>query len=171
MSESTVETRPARHTDAAALVALTRDIIAEARWMLRDPDERIGWWDRAEEYLARLETGKEATIVFVAAAADGLVGWLSATSPVLRRIAGNVDLVLGVRESHAGRGIGGRLLAAAEDWARERQAVRLELTVVADNERARRLYEKAGFVVEGVMRSHIRIDGVLHDEIMMAKLL
>ena len=44
----------------------------------------------------------------------------------------------------------------------------LELTVFADNERAIRLYEKAGFVKTGVLPRAYRLkDGSYHDEVQM----
>jgi RimJ/RimL family protein N-acetyltransferase len=48
-----------------------------------------------------------------------------------------------------GQGLAGRLVLAARDWARERSVRRLMLWVVATNERARRVYEAAGFVYTG----------------------
>jgi len=47
-----------------------------------------------------------------------------------------------------GSGVGRALMAFAEDWARGRQLPLITLNVFAANERARRLYERAGFEVE-----------------------
>ncbi len=54
---------------------------------------------------------------------------------------------LGVAADWRGLGIGGQLLAAAEEWARTHRRARLTLWVAADNTAALHLYEKAGFVV------------------------
>jgi RimJ/RimL family protein N-acetyltransferase len=48
-----------------------------------------------------------------------------------------------------GRGLAGRLVLAARDWARERSVQRLMLWVVATNGPARRVYEAAGFAYTG----------------------
>ena len=45
---------------------------------------------------------------------------------------------------------------------------RISLTVFAFNPRARRVYEKAGFVEEGRMRQALKWDGERYDDIMMA---
>ncbi|HET9095753.1 MAG TPA: GNAT family N-acetyltransferase [Candidatus Baltobacteraceae bacterium] len=45
-------------------------------------------------------------------------------------------------------GIGSRLLAAAEDWARRRGLPYMGLMVTEDNAAARALYERAGFLTE-----------------------
>ncbi|MET8566697.1 GNAT family protein [Streptomyces sp. NPDC004783] len=47
---------------------------------------------------------------------------------------------------------------------------RVQLEVYGDNHRARRVYEKAGFVVEGVRREAEWRDGVWVDEVLMAVL-
>lgn len=60
---------------------------------------------------------------------------------------GHVGMVA-VAESAEGRGVGSALLAAAEDWARTNRYSRLTLNVFEGNERARRVYERAGYLVE-----------------------
>jgi ribosomal protein S18 acetylase RimI-like enzyme len=57
-----------------------------------------------------------------------------------------VDLV--VARSAEGRGVGRRLLAAAEAWAEQRGYPWLTLHVFEGNERARQLYEQIGYAVE-----------------------
>lgn len=47
---------------------------------------------------------------------------------------------------------------------------RLELTVRCDNEPAIHLYRKNGFVVEGVKKHTMRVNGEYVDEYTMAKL-
>ena len=56
------------------------------------------------------------------------------------------------------RGTGGALLEAAVDHARSVPGIaRLTLTVTAGNERATRLYERAGFTVQGRLKDAIRV--------------
>ena len=60
-----------------------------------------------------------------------------------------------------GRGIGGRLLAAAIDLAENwLNLTRLELTVFTDNRAAIALYEKHGFRIEGESPGYALRDGV-----------
>jgi GNAT superfamily N-acetyltransferase len=58
------------------------------------------------------------------------------------------DLV--VASQYEGQGVGRLLLAVAEDWSKEKGYRLLMLNVFAENERARRTYEKAGFEPEVV---------------------
>jgi ribosomal protein S18 acetylase RimI-like enzyme len=55
---------------------------------------------------------------------------------------------MAVEPSYRGRGIGSRLLAAAEDEARRRGLPYMGLMVTEDNAAARALYERAGYLTE-----------------------
>lgn len=78
---------------------------------------------------------------------------------------------LAVAPDARGLGIGSTLLDAAEAEARRRGARKLCLNVFATNERARRLYERHGFVVEGVNRAEFVIEGRTIDDLSLAKFL
>ena len=66
------------------------------------------------------------------------------------------------------RGVGRALIDAAVAEARARGARRLRLRVLSHNEGAVRLYEQAGFVVEGVLRGEFFLDDVYVDDMLMA---
>jgi ribosomal protein S18 acetylase RimI-like enzyme len=74
---------------------------------------------------------------------------------------------LSVAEEFRRRGVGRALLDAAIREATARGARRLTLRVLAPNEPARRLYESAGFVVEGVQRELFLLEGAYVDDILM----
>lgn len=75
---------------------------------------------------------------------------------------------LAVDPAAQGRGIGRALLDAAVAEARARGARKLTLRVLGPNVRARSLYERCGFVVEGVLRAEFVIDGRDVDDVLMA---
>lgn len=85
-----------------------------------------------------------------------------------RRHSGS--LFLYVDTQYQGQGIGTRLLQTlldiADQWLMLR---RVELTVLTQNERAKRLYERLGFVVEGRLRMSVISQGELKDEWLMAR--
>lgn len=89
----------------------------------------------------------------------------------LRERNGNVCLYR-IVAVHPGSGFGAPFLAAVVDWAfRETTVHRLWLDVVTGNERARHVYEKAGFVFEGVLRqSYIATTGQREDLAIMSML-
>lgn len=76
---------------------------------------------------------------------------------------------LAVDPAHQGAGVGRRLVEAALADARARGARKVSLRVLASNAGARRLYERCGFVVEGVLRDEFRLDGRFVDDVLMAR--
>jgi ribosomal-protein-alanine acetyltransferase len=92
---------------------------------------------------------------FVAARGDRLIGYATV---LLRRGAHAGRLYsIAVDAGEAGRGIGSRLLEAAENAARARKAGRLRLEVRADNAAAIRFYRRKGYRETG------RRDGYYED--------
>jgi RimJ/RimL family protein N-acetyltransferase len=69
------------------------------------------------------------------------------------------------------RGLGSEATRLTVGYAFEELGLhRVELNVFAFNPRARRAYEKAGFVVEGVRRHALLWDGERYDDLMMSVL-
>ena len=70
----------------------------------------------------------------------------------------------------AGQGAGTRLLSSALDWLyTETETNRVDLDLFVENERARRTYEKLGFIVEGRLRDYHRsVDGRIRDALIMS---
>ncbi|HEV7599073.1 MAG TPA: GNAT family N-acetyltransferase [Bradyrhizobium sp.] len=73
-----------------------------------------------------------------------------------------------VRPAARRTGIGRLLVEAIVDLARRRVEL-IQLTVVRDNERARRLYASHGFREYGVEKNALKQDGRYYDEVLMAK--
>lgn len=73
--------------------------------------------------------------------------------------------------AHFGQGYGTEATIAAVEHAFAALGIhRVELEVYAFNPRAQRVYEKVGFVVEGVRRHALRWDGEWIDAVMMSML-
>lgn len=110
-------------------------------------------------------------IRLVASVADQVVGNIAlwTMSSPRRRHAG--ELAMAVHDAWHGKGCGRVLLLAALDVADQWMGLqRVELQVFADNERACRLYERAGFEVEGVFKQFAFRDGKYCDVLAMARL-
>jgi len=60
------------------------------------------------------------------------------------------------------------VLDAVVEEARARRCRRVTLRVLGHNAGARRLYETAGFAVEGILRGEFFLDGVYVDDVLMA---
>lgn len=120
--------REARSTDIDALTRLEAECFASDRLSRRS--------------LASLAKSPSACVL-VASSAEGTVGYAVI---LMRRGSQTARLYsIAVSSEATGRGVGSRLLSAAEDMARRRGASRLHLEVRADNSRAIGLYERSGY--------------------------
>jgi ribosomal protein S18 acetylase RimI-like enzyme len=108
---------------------------------------------------------------FVASASGKVVGWCDIRRQFFASVAHRGALGMGVIPAYRGRGIGLQLLAATVEKAGQEGFARIEFEVRADNAPAIALYEKFGFVREGVVQRAVRIDGDYVDAIAMAMLL
>jgi len=162
--------RPAGPSDAAGLLALKKDLDRETSLMLLEPDERSEDSADVAAFLSSM-AGMANSVVIVAETAGRLVGYAEARGGGFRRNRITAHVVIGVLAAASGQGIGSGLLRELELWAPAHGIRRLELTVMAHNHRARRLYERMGFTVEGRRRECLLVDGRLVDELYMAKLL
>jgi RimJ/RimL family protein N-acetyltransferase len=99
---------------------------------------------------------------------DALVGWADIMQRPHEGFRHVGRLGMGLLPEARGRGLGERLLLAAIERAWEFGLERVELEVFASNTRARALYEKLGFVVEGMKRKIRKLDGEYDDDVLMA---
>jgi ribosomal protein S18 acetylase RimI-like enzyme len=67
------------------------------------------------------------------------------------------------------RGVATALLTAAEKRLRDRRTRKLSLRVLSTNEAAIILYERLGFIREGVLREEFFINGGYVDDVLMTK--
>ena len=170
VSENPVRIRTARPYDAAALLDLKHRLDEETAFMMYEPGER----DSSVRDLARdlaVVARSPNSVVLLAELGDQLAGYVELTGGSFRRSRTTAYVVVGVRAHAAGRGIGAGLLQQARDWAATHGLHRLELTVMAHNTRAIRLYERMGFTVEGRRSECLLIDGQFVDELTMAAIL
>jgi L-phenylalanine/L-methionine N-acetyltransferase len=79
---------------------------------------------------------------------------------------------LAIAPEQIGKGFGGAMMQAILDLGRELGLLRMELSTATSNVPAIRLYEKSGFVQEGVLRryTHLQSEGRFLDEVMMSYL-
>ena len=157
--------RPARPTDGRALARLFADVREEGRWLITAP----GAVSEPSEAFWIAEMIRAAEHLTLVAEADGeVVG--NVLVSVDRGVATEHIGVLSITIAHDWRdvGIGSELVEAAQRWALERGLRKVSLGVFPDNERAIAVYEKRGFVQEGVRRMQYRSGDRFRDEVLMA---
>ena len=165
-----VRIRTARPYDAGALLDLKRQLDAETAFMMYEPGERDGSVRDLAVELAGVARSPNS-VVLLAELGDQLAGYVELTGGSFRRSRATAYVVIGVRADAAGLGLGTGLLRQAKDWGAAHGLHRLELTVMAHNTRAIRLYERMGFSVEGRRSECLLVDGQFIDELTMAVIL
>lgn len=158
--------RPARPTDSRGLARLFADVRREGRWLVTPPSAVsqpseaffIGEMIRGEEGLALVAEAGGETIGNVL---------VSIERNVVSSHVGTLSIV--VAEGWRDVGIGSAMVRAAQEWAAGHGLLKVALAVFPDNERAIAVYERAGFVREGLRRRQYRgDDDQLRDELLMA---
>ena len=161
---------PADPARAGAALAFGRAVAAETAFLHRLPSERAPGAEAMESVLRQFAQAPNCLLLH-AWNGDCIVGEAGLQGGALERTCHVGSIGIAVLRAHWGRGIGRALLLELETFARKAGILRIELSVMAHNERARDLYRRLGYVEEGVLRWAARIDGTLIDEVAMAKLL
>ena len=162
--------RPARPEDAQALLTFGEILFAETDFLARGPGERARSVDEMRQIIESF-AHLPGHLLLNAWIDSEPVGEIAVMGGQTTRNRHAATLGLGVLRAHWRRGVGSRLLAAAEAFARTQRMHRLELTVMTHNAPALALYRGAGFEVEGTKRRSLRVSGRDIDEVLMAKLL
>ena len=142
------------------------DVVARERQFLAQvealPLERI------REFVQRNVANDAAQ--YFALEGETVVGWVDVFPAWAHAVAHCGCLGMGVMPAYRGQGLGRVLLDAciAKAWAKG--ITRIELEARADNVRAIRLYERAGFAHEAVKRNAMRFDGRYFDAVQMSLL-
>ncbi len=145
---STMVIRPIEVEDASDVQRLLND--PGVRWgTAQSGVTTVGdWRKRLGE-----QVGDRNAVSLGAQVDDQIVGMVSLGRRANPRFAHTAGLGITVRDAYTGRGIGTALMVAILDLADNWLNVhRVELDVNVDNAGAIRLYEKFGFVREGVKR-------------------
>jgi len=165
-----VKIRRATARDVEQMAANVQSVADERRyiWTERVTEE---WKESLRKRLLR----DKGCLVIVAEVGRGrgkrLVGNLTMTryGQTIRKSQHVRVLAMLLVDGYREMGIGSKMMDYALRWAREQPGVeKVVLGVFSNNKRAWHLYEKFGFVVEGVRKGHYYIDGEREDEIDMA---
>lgn len=141
--------RPAAPDDARAITevhvaswqAAFRGIVPDEALDAMTPDDRLPMWTRV------LEPG--STFAVIVAEVNGAVTGFASVETSEEGMAGEMTLyTLYLHPDATGKGIGRALLAEAERVMAARGARAATLRVITANPRARRVYERAGWIAE-----------------------
>ena len=157
--------RPGRPTDGRALARLFADVRTEGRWLITTPGAIS---ETSEAFWIGELIRAEESMVLVAEADGEVVGNVLVSVDRGRATEHIGVLSICIAADWRDVGIGTELVSGAQTWARERGLRKLSLGVFPDNERAIAVYERCGFVREGVRRQQYRSNDAYRDELLMA---
>ena len=161
--------RKANVEDAEKYLQMLKQLDNETKNMLLEPGERKTTIEQMIDRITSM-SGSNGTI-FLIEDENKIGGFLAAQRGGTNRIRHSAYIVIGMLKEYRGKKLGTKLFEELQKWVAENNITRLELTVVKNNEAAIKLYEKAGFKIEGIKEKSMIIDGNYVDEYYMGKIL
>jgi GNAT superfamily N-acetyltransferase len=165
MSAADIEIRPLTHAEADAI--LYRGVRLEA--LKANPEAFGSSYETEAAQSLNWFSGRLADSTVLGAFRDtelvGIVALVVQQGP--KKAHKGIIVGMYVRPDARGGGTGRRLMEAIIGIARDRVEL-IQLTVVRDNEEARRLYASLGFQEYGMEWHSLKHDGRYYDEILMA---
>ena len=121
-------------------------------YTLFEAGERQKTLEQQKKYLKALLLNP-LSIGLVAELDEELGGYLFVIGESPRKKRHSRFMAMGVIKNHQEKGFGTLLLREAIKYCNENGVMRLELTVVHENDAAISLYKKHGFVIEGIKKN------------------
>jgi RimJ/RimL family protein N-acetyltransferase len=171
--EGAVSFRRLRAEDAAMLRAFLLALTSETPFLLTQPADVPDEAAMAKTLAEGLEDAGRFDMVAVVAGEGGerIVGHANATREVSARMQHNVYVSINVLRTHWRRGIGRRLAAEVDAWARGEQVRRLTGLLQAHNTRALRFAAAWGFREELVSPRYAVIEERAVDRVRVVRFL
>jgi|GEM_PF-1067552 len=142
---STAVLRTAVPEDAAQMIAYLRACAEETDFLLRLPEE----WDisvETEEALLRDMAHQTENRMLVCSVKGEIAGTCQVACMNRLKTRHRATVSIALRRAYWGQGIPGPMFEEMEAFARGRGVMQLELAYAQGNDRARRLYDRLGFV-------------------------
>jgi RimJ/RimL family protein N-acetyltransferase len=162
---NTLTLRKALVTDAPVLCNAERETARTPGLLISHPHELT-----YESFADKIDALTRDGLYVVAERNERVVGHALLEPFRLEALAHVASLTIVVHPGNLGQGVGRGLMTALLGWARAQPTLlKIELRVRETNCRARRLYEKFGFVEEGRLQQRILLaDGTFVADIHMA---
>ena len=162
-----ISLRPITREDTGRIVAWRNNPEVMKNFIFRQPFTR----ELHENWLAtKVDTGKVIQYIIVDKETGRSVGSVYFRDIDPENESAEYGIFIG-EESARGKGLGTETARLFTDFGFAGLHLhRISLRVLAENTAARRSYEKAGFVQEGIFRDMELLDGAYRDVVFMAKL-
>ncbi len=163
--------RSAKEEDAEELSVIRLQIDGETENLDREPGE--GYLGK-EDFKEIIENDSTAAnhLFLVAETEEGkLAGFCRCEGSTLKRLSHKVEFGICILKEYWGYGIGKSLMQETLAWADSNNIKKITLNVLETNEKAITLYQKSGFLVEGILRNDkLLSDGKYYNTVVMGRL-
>ncbi|WP_144510648.1 GNAT family N-acetyltransferase [Bacillus sp. FJAT-22090] len=162
--------REAELEDARAFIKLQETIFSETDFMLYGKSDIQMTVQGIRKNFTSWKN--EVNSILLLAIMNGqYAGYVQFTGGPAPRALHRASVVIGVKQEFSKKGIASSLMYHGEKWAKEVGISKLELTVIKENIKAQKLYEKLGFENEGSRKNALIINGHFVDEFHMGKII
>ncbi|OLO42783.1 GNAT family N-acetyltransferase [Alkalihalophilus pseudofirmus] len=160
---TTVTFRPATIQDSKGIVNAVEEIVAEGTYLQKETVRSV---EEERQFINEMKSNENMYIVV------DINGKVSGLARVLR---GSLEMKkhtglfrTWLSPDAQGKGIGKKLMSYTLHWCKLNKFHKLCLTVFASNHVAVELYKKVGFVIEGIQKEQVWLNGTFDDEVFMA---
>lgn len=160
--------RYAVENDAKQIITKMREMIKIENY-LEEEEESLNDVEDEKREIKRIK--REGSLYAVVDVSGDIAGVLILRRGNLRMNQHTVKVRVWIAEDYRGKGLGTLLMEYGIEWSKEAGVEKISLEVFNNNPRAIKLYEKLGFVTEGIRRKQYLMDGEYVDEVYMGKLL
>ena len=151
--------REAEVEDATELIALLDQIGHESSFTSLD-ENGIAMSESEMQRFINKQAQSDNQITLLAYLNEELAGVINITADQRPRVRHIGDIFLGIKKAYWGNGLGSILMEEAIEWVQSSGSIRrLQLTVQKRNTAAVHLYEKMGFIIEGLQERGAYIEG------------
>ena len=161
--------RTAVEEDAQMLLDYLKTTCGETRYLVKEPEEITLTLEQERAFIAR-NNDSDNSLLLLGFLNGEHVGNCSLMGNSTGRYRHRVSMGIALYQKYTGMGFGRAMIEKLTVIAREQGFEQVELEVVADNERAIRLYQSLGFEIYGTFPRNMKYkDGTYADAYWMMK--
>lgn len=165
-----VVVRDAVQNDAKNLIDYMHKVNIESKNLMREPAEFILTIQQEKEFITNAINSNDACFI-IALDSHLIISSAGFHGKSLSRVKHRVSLGISVLNDYQGLGIGTIIMNVLIAKAIELKKTKMDLEVRIDNIVAIKLYEKLGFVKEGIIKNGFFVENKYVDLLIMGKIL
>lgn len=153
--------------DAQAMIAFLNQIAGESDNLTFGENEFHMTVEKEQDYLSNLQK-LDNSIMILGKIKNQIVSVANLSAPSKSRLQHAGEIGISVKKSSWNIGVGTAMMKFLIRWAKQTQIIRkINLSVRTDNQHAIELYQRIGFVKEGIYTRAMQINGKFCDTMEM----